>query len=177
MLTRNGRSLVRLALYGSVDGGIGTAVYLSNDDDAVTLLTGSSVSGAVDGSVGFDTLTPSGTINTPTALQTVGQFLNFETLNVLGGYWTAPTTTGTFNSTTVSGGTFAVNGSISWWGQQIRQLGIRAQQPANRSRCRCGSEKRTDDHRRKLPRSIRQSVARPFGAAQCRASLMRRIKP
>ena len=104
---------ITLVNSGTIDGGTGTAVSLSGGDDVVQLQTGSSISGTVDGGAGIDHLTLSGTINFATSLQTVGRFLNFETLNVLGGYWTAPTTTGIFNSTAISGGTLAINGSIT----------------------------------------------------------------
>jgi uncharacterized protein with beta-barrel porin domain len=91
----------------------GTAVELSGFADSVTLQTGSSINGAVDGGAGVDSLALSGTSSTATSLQTFGNFLNFETLDVQGGHWTAPGTTGTFSSATVNGGTLAVNGSIS----------------------------------------------------------------
>ena len=100
---------------GSISATGGTAISLlgTNTADTVTLLTGSSISGAVDGGAGIDTLRLSGTLATPTSSQTVGRFLNFETLNVLGGYWTAPGNTGTFTSTTVNGGALAINGTLS----------------------------------------------------------------
>ena len=91
-----------------------TAVSLlgTNTSDTVTLLTGSSITGAVDGGTGTDSLILSGTVGGATPLQTVGNFLNFENLNVLGGYWTAPGNLA-FNSTVVSGGTLAVNGTLT----------------------------------------------------------------
>jgi uncharacterized protein with beta-barrel porin domain len=100
---------------GSISTTGSTAISLlgNNKADTVTLLTGSSISGAVDGGSGSDTLRLSGTVATPTTSQTVGRFLNFETLNVLGGYWTAPGNTGSFTSTTISGGALAVNGTLS----------------------------------------------------------------
>ena len=98
---------------GTINGGAGTAVSMTSGNDTATLLTGSSISGAVDGGNGSDTLRLSGTVPTPTTSQTVGRFLNFETLNVLGGYWTAPGNTGTFTSTTISGGALAVNGTLT----------------------------------------------------------------
>jgi uncharacterized protein with beta-barrel porin domain len=98
---------------GTINGGTGTAVGLSLANDTVTLLTGSSISGSVYGNSGIDTVNLSGTMGSPTALQTVGNFLSFENLNVLGGYWTAPGNTGTFNSTVISGGTLAVNGTLT----------------------------------------------------------------
>jgi uncharacterized protein with beta-barrel porin domain len=85
----------------------------TNTADTVTLLTGSSISGAVDGGTGNDTLRLSGTVATPTLSQTVGHFDRFETLNVLGGYWTAPGNTGSFTWTTLNGGALAVNGTLS----------------------------------------------------------------
>jgi len=100
---------------GSISTTGSTAISLlgTNTADTVTLQTGSLITGAVDGGSGTDTLRLSGTIVTPTASQTVGRFLNFETLNVLGGYWTVPGNTGTFSSTTINGGALAVNGSIT----------------------------------------------------------------
>ena len=98
---------------GVINGGTGTAVSMTSGNDTATLQTGSSISGAVDGGNGSDTLRLSGTVSTPTASQTVGRFLNFETFNVLGGYWTAPTTTGSFTTTTLSGGALAVNGTLT----------------------------------------------------------------
>ncbi|MFL6758507.1 hypothetical protein [Sphingomonas sp.] len=100
---------------GSISTTGATAVSLlgTNTADTVTLQTGSSISGAIDGGTGNDTLRVSGTVATPTAVQTVGHFDRFETFNVLGGYWTAPGNTGSFNSTTINGGALAVNGTLS----------------------------------------------------------------
>ena len=120
-ITHPGESIIPLGPTTFVNSGAvnctnyctGTTVVLSDFADTVRLLTGSSISGAVDGGLGADNLLLSGTINSATPLQTVGRFVNFETLDVLGGYWTAPTTTGIFTSTTVNGGALAVNGTLS----------------------------------------------------------------
>lgn len=108
-----GNAATTLVNSGTISTTGSVAVLLSPFADSVTLQTGSSINGAVDGQGGTDSLTLAGTISTPTSLQTVGRFLNFETLNVLGGYWQATGNTGTLNSTTVAGGTLAVNGSIT----------------------------------------------------------------
>jgi uncharacterized protein with beta-barrel porin domain len=97
---------------GAINGGTGTVVSMTTGNDNVTLHTGSSISGAVDGRTGSDVLTLLGTVNSATSAQTVGQFLGFETLFVLGGYWTIPGSD-SFGSATITGSTLAVNGSLT----------------------------------------------------------------
>jgi len=104
---------VTLTNSGTIAGTGGTAATLSDFNDDVVLQTGSNIIGTVNGAGGTDTLSLTGSLGSPSSLQTVGNFLNFENLNVLSGYWTVPGNAGIFASTTVSGGALAVNGSIT----------------------------------------------------------------
>jgi uncharacterized protein with beta-barrel porin domain len=95
-----------LANSGTITGGsAGIAVQLGATNDAVTLGTGSSVTGAIAGGGGTDSATLAGTANTATATQTIARFTGFDSLNVASGYWTAAPANGSaFNRATIAAG-------------------------------------------------------------------------
>lgn len=91
---------------GSIFGGNGTALRLDAGNDALTLQTGSSITGIADGGTGTDTLTLQGTG------QATNDFVAFETLTIQGADWTLAGT-GTFTSTQVARGTLRISGSLT----------------------------------------------------------------
>ncbi|WP_029912790.1 autotransporter domain-containing protein [Caulobacter sp. UNC358MFTsu5.1] len=81
-----GASLTTAGHIGGAPGAL--AVRFADGDDTLTLLTGASFTGAVDGGAGLDALVLNGTSNQPSAGQTFGGVLNFETATVAAGDWT-----------------------------------------------------------------------------------------
>ena len=83
--------------YGSIVGNSGRAINMEGGNDQLVFNTGSSVTGRIDGGAGIDTLglyldnrvgnTLTGN-NSGSTTGTVGDSINFETLNVQGGTWT-----------------------------------------------------------------------------------------
>ncbi|MDO9367586.1 MAG: autotransporter domain-containing protein [Sphingopyxis sp.] len=95
---------------GTISGGNGTAVLLGAFDDSVTLKTGSVIDGAINAGDGFDTLTLDGTVLELTEAQQIGASTNFETLDVMGGYWSTNGFVGEFGAVTIAeGGALQVN--------------------------------------------------------------------
>jgi autotransporter-associated beta strand protein len=90
---------------GTIAGASGSAaVQLGASNDIVILRSGSSVTGAILGGGGTDAavLAAASGSTAPTAM---ASFTGFDSLNVQGGYWTAPTTaTSRFNSVAIAGG-------------------------------------------------------------------------
>jgi len=66
---------------GTISGGNGLALSMGAGNDSLTVLTGGTFNGLVDGGAGIDSLTLNGTGN-------FGNSANFETLKVSGGSWT-----------------------------------------------------------------------------------------
>ncbi|SFI58733.1 autotransporter domain-containing protein [Caulobacter sp. UNC279MFTsu5.1] len=78
-----------LTTAGHIGGAPGAlAVQFAGGDDTLTLLTGASFTGAIDGGAGLDALMLKGTSNQQSAAQTFGGVLNFETASVETGDWT-----------------------------------------------------------------------------------------
>ncbi|WP_324749137.1 autotransporter domain-containing protein [Sphingomonas sp. LY54] len=82
---------------GRIDGD----AFLGAGSDRLVLLTGSTVNGVVDGGDGIDTVTLRGTSATATQAQTIAEVANFESLDVVQGYWTASHAVGAFNEVTI----------------------------------------------------------------------------
>ncbi|MGV1681668.1 autotransporter domain-containing protein [Sphingopyxis sp. NJF-3] len=101
---------VTLANSGTISGGNGVAVQLGAFDDAVTLHSGSAITGAVDAGAGVDSLTLDGDILELTEAQQLGTSTGFETLEVAAGYWTTAGVVGEFANVAIAeGGALQVN--------------------------------------------------------------------
>jgi subtilase-type serine protease len=86
--------------------GNGTAIAMGAGNDTLNLLTGSVITGTVDGGAGTDIVNLGGT---------GGSFagaINFETLNVTSGTW-AMTGTSSFATTSLAAGRLNVNGTLT----------------------------------------------------------------
>lgn len=95
---------------GSISGGGGVAVLLGAFDDAVTLGSGSAITGLVDAGAGTDSLTLDGDILELTEAQQLTAVSGFETLDVAAGYWSTSGAVGAFDSVTIAeGGALQVN--------------------------------------------------------------------
>ena len=88
---------------GTITGTGGAAILFGTGDDTLALQTGSVINGQVDGGAGANGVTLAGTTNTQTATQSVGGYLNFQTLNVNSGYWTLAAG-GTYPTVGIAGG-------------------------------------------------------------------------
>lgn len=77
-----------LTTAGHVGGSGATAVKFAGGADTLTLLTGASFAGAVDGGGGLDSLVLKGTSSQQTADQTFGDIVGFETAKIETGDWT-----------------------------------------------------------------------------------------
>jgi fibronectin-binding autotransporter adhesin len=77
-----------LTTAGHVGGSGAIAVKFAGGADTLTLLTGASFAGAVDGGAGLDSLVLKGTSSQQTADQTFGDIVGFETAEVETGDWT-----------------------------------------------------------------------------------------
>jgi hypothetical protein len=97
---------------GTITGTGGTAILFGTGDDTLALQTGSVINGQVDGGAGANGVTLAGTTNTQTATQSVGGYLNFQTLNVNSGYWTL-----------AAGGTYPTVGIASGAALEVDDLG------------------------------------------------------
>lgn len=82
----------RLDNAGTLTGSNGVAVGLDATDDLVTLRTGSIVNGTIAGGGGTDAAVLIGTGTLASASQTVAGLIDFDSLTVESGYWTAPAT-------------------------------------------------------------------------------------
>jgi autotransporter-associated beta strand protein len=94
--------------WGIISGSGGTAVDMGKGNDAVSLATGSAITGTINGGIGKDsmTLTGNGTIG-------VGQITNFETLIKDGaGAWTLTGTGSIGGDININQGTLIANGDI-----------------------------------------------------------------
>lgn len=93
---------------GTIAGTNGTAVDMGGGSDSVTLYTGSSIEGTINGGAGTDTLMLAGTGTTD-----IAQITGFEALSKGGdGTWSLTGTGSTGGSWTVFLGTLAANGTI-----------------------------------------------------------------
>ncbi len=81
-----GASLTTAGHIGGAPGAL--AVRFAGGADTLTILTGASFSGAVDGGAGLDSLVLKGTSSTQTPKQSFGDVLSFETATVETGDWT-----------------------------------------------------------------------------------------
>ena len=95
---------ITLTNSGTIRGGNGVAVQLSAFDDAVTLRSGSAITGAIDAGAGADSLTLDGDILELTEAQQLGAATGFETLDVAAGYWTTAGVVGEFDQVTIGEG-------------------------------------------------------------------------
>ena len=95
---------------GALTSGNGVAVVMSDQDDAVTLMTGSTVTGSIEAGEGFDTLTLDGSVLELTTAQVIGEANGFESLVVARGYWNTSGMVGIFDSVAIEqGATLQVN--------------------------------------------------------------------
>jgi uncharacterized protein with beta-barrel porin domain len=93
--------------YGTISSGSGTAIDLRAGNDALTLGTGSRITGMVDGGAGTDSLTLIGRGSDGNVFQ------NFETLSMNGDDWSLSGTSSFATSITVTQGRLAINGNIT----------------------------------------------------------------
>jgi hypothetical protein len=94
---------------GVIVGIGGKAAVMGGGNDTVTLNTGSSITGTIDGGIGSDTLTflGNGNIN-------ISQLMNFETITKEGtGVWTLAGTGSTVGNVNINQGKLAASGTIS----------------------------------------------------------------
>jgi autotransporter-associated beta strand protein len=101
-------SIVSNSLINESGGVINGGVQMGQGDDSVTLFTGSTLNGLLDGSAGNDTLTLKGT-----GAGTFANVANFETLNVTGGNWTLGGTQAYATAVNVTGSTANVTGTLA----------------------------------------------------------------
>jgi uncharacterized protein with beta-barrel porin domain len=93
--------------FGAITSGSGTAIDLRAGNDALTLGTGSTITGLVDGGAGTDSLTLIG------AGSDGNVFQNFETLTMNGQNWSLSGSSSFANSIDVTQGRLAINGAIA----------------------------------------------------------------
>ena len=104
-----------LVNYGAITGNSGRAINLEGGADALTLYTGGTVAGRIDGGAGTDTLTlriddrpasGGGTNgnNSGATAGTLANVVNFEALNVASGFWTIGDAQGYASGTTIASG-------------------------------------------------------------------------
>ncbi|NIJ20305.1 autotransporter-associated beta strand protein [Sphingomonas naasensis] len=95
---------------GRIESATGVAATLGGGDDRLILRTGSSIAGAVNGGAGVDSVSLIGSVAQPAASQSIGRLVNFETLAVDSGYWTASGAGSEFSQVTIANGaTLAVD--------------------------------------------------------------------
>ncbi|MGY4532188.1 subtilase-type serine protease [Pseudomonas sp. TE3786] len=92
---------------GSIVGLNGLAVDMGTGDDSLTVLSGGTFGGLVDGGAGTDTLTLGGS-----GSGTFGNSQNFETLTVSAGKWTVSSTDFSAGGSVASGASLINQGSI-----------------------------------------------------------------
>lgn len=92
---------------GSIVGLNGLAVDMGTGDDGLTVVTGGTFGGLVDGGAGTDTLTLSGS-----GAGSFGNSQNFETLAVTGGTWTVSSNDFSAGGSVASGAGLINSGSI-----------------------------------------------------------------
>ena len=103
-----------LVNYGIITGNTGRAINLEGGNDALTLYTGSSVTGRIDGGAGTDTLTlavdnrVNGNVatgnNSGANAGTLANVLNFEALSLASGFWTIGDAQTYASGTTIASG-------------------------------------------------------------------------
>ncbi|KQY92234.1 hypothetical protein ASD21_12455 [Caulobacter sp. Root1455] len=99
-----------LTTAGHIGGGTGAlAVKFGDGADTLTILTGASFTGAVDGGAGVDSLVLKGTSSQQSADQTFGGVLGFETATVEAGDWTLTGLLQTDNIAIASGATLRID--------------------------------------------------------------------
>ena len=114
---QTGEGVDTLANYGTITGNVsGRAINLEGGDDALTLYTGSTVTGRIDGGAGSDTLTlaldnraTTGAAattgnNSGVTTGTLANVINVETLAVASGAWTIADAQGYSAGTTIANG-------------------------------------------------------------------------
>ncbi|NOW48330.1 autotransporter-associated beta strand protein [Novosphingobium sp. SG751A] len=107
-----------LTVAGTVDaGGAATAIQLGSANDTVTLLTGSSVKGAIDGGGGTNTLTLTGN-----GTGQLGATANFSTVAINSGIWTLSAPLSPVNGIAIASGATGI-GSAGQWGNAISNSG------------------------------------------------------
>lgn len=114
-----------LANYGTITGNSGRAVNLEGGADALTLFTGSTVTGRLDGGAGIDTLTlrlddrpvangGAGGNNSGATTGTLANVVNFEALTVASGSWTLADAQAYAAGTTIAtGATLALSAGLT----------------------------------------------------------------
>ena len=110
---QTGEGADTLSNYGRIVGNSGRALNLEGGDDVLSLFTGSSVTGRIDGGAGTDTLnlrlddrtgTGEAGANSGVTTGTLANTVSFERLNVQGGTWTATDAESFANGVSVTGG-------------------------------------------------------------------------
>jgi uncharacterized protein with beta-barrel porin domain len=105
--------------YGAISSDSGTAINLLDGNDRLTLGTGSTIKGTIDGGAGgSDSVTLNGTGSEDDV------FLNFEFLQVRGDYWSLSGTSTFASNISVDTGVLAINGAITAGQTQLSNLAI-----------------------------------------------------
>ncbi|MEO9229764.1 MAG: autotransporter domain-containing protein [Devosia sp.] len=97
---------------GTIEGTAGTAIALTPNNDSLTLMTGSTTTGLVDGGAGTDTLTLDG--NGAATTLAINNFSGFETFAKTDiGKWTLTGNYASAMTATESAGDLRINGNMS----------------------------------------------------------------
>ncbi|WP_343615535.1 autotransporter domain-containing protein [Novosphingobium sp.] len=105
---------MNLTIAGTIKtGGAATAVQLGGGDDAVTLVTGASVDGAIDGGGGTNTLSLTGS-----GAGQLGVTRNFADVAINAGTWTLSAPLGATGGITIASGATGI-GAASQWGSNL----------------------------------------------------------
>jgi hypothetical protein len=108
---------MNLTIAGTIRSGAASAVQLGSGNDVVTLVTGSSVDGAIDGGGGTNTLNLTGN-----GTGQLGTTTNFANVAINAGSWTLAAPVSASNGVTTAAGATGI-GSASQWGSAISNAG------------------------------------------------------
>jgi autotransporter-associated beta strand protein len=108
---------MNLTIAGTIRSGAASAVQLGSGNDVVTLVTGSSVDGAIDGGGGTNTLNLTGN-----GTGQLGTTTNFANVAINAGSWTLAAPVSASNGVTIAAGATGI-GSASQWGSAISNAG------------------------------------------------------
>jgi hypothetical protein len=114
-----GDGVMNLIIAGTViTGGAPMAVQLGAGNDVVTLNTGASVDGAIDGGGGTNTLNLTGS-----GAGTLGATANFANVAINAGTWTLAAPLSASNGVTIASGATGIGSAGQWGANQISDAG------------------------------------------------------